>query len=113
MALGNRARPWVPAVLTIVLLAACRAPAAGDQGAISVVASFYPLFEVADRIGGSRAAVTNLTPAGVEPHDLELTTREVDALLDADVVLYLGGGFPPGIGGVLADRGGGTADPPQ
>src|SRR5918999_427063 len=89
MTLGNRARPWVPAVLTIVLLAACRAPAAGDQGAISAVASFYPLFEVADRIGGNRAAVTNLTPAGVEPHDLELTTREVDALLDADVVLAI------------------------
>ena len=110
MALGNRARPGVPAVLAIVLLAACRAPAAGDRGAISVVASFYPLFEVADRIGGNRAAVTNLTPAGVEPHDLELTTREVDALLDADVVLYLGGGFQPAIEDVLADRKGVTVD---
>jgi zinc transport system substrate-binding protein len=107
---GSRARPRVLATLAIVLLAACRAPAAGDQGAISVVASFYPLFEVADRVGGSRAAVTNLTPAGVEPHDLELTTREVDALLDADVVLYLGGGFQPAIEDVLADREGVTVD---
>jgi zinc transport system substrate-binding protein len=110
MVLGNRVRPWVPAVLGIVLLTACRSPAAGDQGTISVVASFYPLFEVADHVGGSRAAVTNLTPAGVEPHDLELTTREVDALLDADVVLYLGGGFQPAIEDLLAERAGVTVD---
>jgi zinc transport system substrate-binding protein len=75
-----------------------------------VVASFYPLFELAERVGGDRAAVTNLTPAGVEPHDLELTTREVDALLDADVVFYLGGGFQPAIEDALVDREGVTVD---
>ena len=39
--------------------------------------------------GGSAATastVTNLTPAGAEPHDLELTTDEVDAIHDADLV---------------------------
>jgi zinc transport system substrate-binding protein len=97
-------------VVLLFSAAACRAPAAGGQGAISVVASFYPLFEVAERVGGDRAAVTNLTPAGVEPHDLELTTREVDALLDADLVLYIGGGFQPAIEDALADREGVTVD---
>ena len=41
--------------------------------------------------------MTNLTPAGAEPHDLELTPREVEGILDADLVLYLGDGFQPAV----------------
>jgi zinc transport system substrate-binding protein len=39
--------------------------------------------------------VTNLTSAGAEPHDLELTPRQVEEIIDADVVLYVGEGFQP------------------
>jgi zinc transport system substrate-binding protein len=41
--------------------------------------------------------VTNLTPAGAEPHDLELTPREVEEILGADLVLYVGEGFQPAV----------------
>jgi zinc transport system substrate-binding protein len=41
--------------------------------------------------------VTNLTPAGVEPHDIELNSRQLDRVADADLVLYLGGGFQPAV----------------
>jgi zinc transport system substrate-binding protein len=72
--------------------------AGGDSsGRPEVVASFYPLFEAASRVGGARAEVTNLTPPGVEPHDVELTTDDVDLLEDADVVVYAGAGFQPGV----------------
>lgn len=64
---------------------------------VTVAAGFYPLAEAADRVGGARVEVTNLTPAGAEPHDLELSTRDVDRVEDADVVLFLGEGFQPGI----------------
>ena len=37
----------------------------------------YPLQFVAERVGGDRVAVTNLTPPGAEPHDLELTPQDV------------------------------------
>lgn len=62
-----------------------------------MVASFYPLFEAAQRVGGERASVSNLTPAGTEPHDLELSSRQVDRIEDADLVFYLGRGFQPAI----------------
>jgi zinc transport system substrate-binding protein len=68
----------------------------GDAGA-SVVASFYPLAEAAQRIGGDCVTVMNLTPPGVEPHDLELTPDDVVALASADVVLLMGGGFQPAV----------------
>lgn len=41
--------------------------------------------------------VTNLTPPGAEPHDLELTPREVARIEQADVVLYLSHGFQPAV----------------
>ncbi|MGI8983344.1 MAG: metal ABC transporter solute-binding protein, Zn/Mn family, partial [Acidimicrobiales bacterium] len=38
-----------------------------------------------------------LTPAGSEPHDLELTSRQVDRVEDAAVVFLLGRGFQPAL----------------
>ena len=73
---------------------------AGGGGASSeatVVASFYPLAYAAEEIGGTTAAVTNLTPPGAEPHDVELSVRDVERVRSADVVLYLGEGFQPNL----------------
>ena len=62
-----------------------------------VVAAFYPLAYAAEQVGGSAVTVENLTPAGAEPHDLELTPREVGDVLRADLLLYLGAGFQPAV----------------
>ncbi|MEO6120591.1 MAG: zinc ABC transporter substrate-binding protein [Acidimicrobiales bacterium] len=95
-----------------VLVAACSGPNGPgdrtDDGRLRVVASFYPLAEAARRVGGPTVEVTNLTPAGSEPHDLELSSGEVDRIEDAAVVLYLGGGFQPAIEGAV-DRAKGAA----
>jgi zinc transport system substrate-binding protein len=72
----------------------------GDEaspGSIGVVASAYPLVEAAERVGGDLVSVRNLTPPGVEPHDLELAPDDLEALLSADLVLYVGGGFQPAV----------------
>jgi zinc transport system substrate-binding protein len=91
-------RVLVFAILGLVV-AAC-----GDHGATTtadgrqvVVASFYPLAEAAKLIGGDKVAVTNLTAAGSEPHDLELTPDDVDEIEQASVVLYFGQGFQPAV----------------
>lgn len=64
---------------------------AGGGGRVGVTASFYPLEYVAQRIGGSHVQVTGLTKPGTEPHDLELTPRQIGGLTDADLVVYLKG----------------------
>jgi zinc transport system substrate-binding protein len=61
-----------------------------------VVASFYPLEFLADRIGGPWVSVDNLTPPGVEPHDVELTPKDIGSVADADLVVYLDG-FSPAV----------------
>ena len=97
------------ALTAIVAFVACDKPSP-DDGRISVVASFYPMAEIASRVGGDRVKVTNLTPVGVEPHDIELTTRQVDQLQDADLVIYLGKGFQPAVAEIAERRSKGSLD---
>lgn len=70
---------------------------AGDAKKTSVVAAFYPLAWVAQQVGGKKVEVANLTPAGAEPHDLELTTKQRDAIEDAGLVIVMGSGFQPAV----------------
>ncbi len=67
------------------------APEAAPNGTVRVVATFYPLADFAERIGGARVFVKTLTPAGSEPHDYEPTPRDLLAAREANVVLMNGG----------------------
>jgi zinc transport system substrate-binding protein len=97
-----RVRLSVTAVL--LALAACGGDSIGaTSGTESVVAAFYPLEFAAERVGGERVSVESLTPSGVEPHDLELSARQIGDLTDADLVIYLGGGFQPAVEDALAE----------
>jgi zinc transport system substrate-binding protein len=64
-----------------------------EQDKITVVASFYPLYEFASRVVGDRAEVSSLVPAGVEPHDWEPTAEDVSRGRAADVLVINGAGF--------------------
>jgi zinc transport system substrate-binding protein len=65
--------------------------AAGDAGPMRVLASFYPLQFVAERVGGENVEVGSVTPPGAEPHNLELSPAKVAELADASVVVYASG----------------------
>jgi zinc transport system substrate-binding protein len=83
------------AFLMGALATACGS-ASSSSGTVQVVGSFYPLAWVAERIGGNRVEVTDLTPPGVEAHDVNLSARQVADIHGADVVLILGYlGFQP------------------
>lgn len=73
--------------------AGCGTGSAGTGSKKTIVAAFYPLAYAAQQIGGNRVAVKNLTPPGAEPHDLEISPREVADVQSADLVLLLGHGF--------------------
>lgn len=80
--------------LGLTALTACSTSDAadgGDGGKLKVTASFYPMQFLAERIGGEHVAVTSLTKPGVEPHDLELTPRQIGSISESDYVLYLKG----------------------
>lgn len=87
------------ALAVAVALVACL-PACGggdhDDDGLTIVASFFPLAELARAVAPD-ATVHDLMPAGVEPHDHEPGARDIDRIEDADLVLYLGGGFQPAV----------------
>lgn len=85
------------AATAAALLAGCGGSGESDaEGSPEVVAAFYPLAYAAERVAPS-ARVENLTPAGTEPHDLELSPRDVERVREAELVLYLGAGFMPAL----------------
>ncbi|MCX6731100.1 MAG: zinc ABC transporter substrate-binding protein [Candidatus Roizmanbacteria bacterium] len=59
---------------------------------LKVTTSFYPLAFLTERIGGQYVTVTNLTPAGAEPHDFEPSTRDITELENQDIIFLNGGG---------------------
>ena len=86
------------ALAATVTASACAGVTGGsNDGRLSVVAALYPLSFVVERVGGGRVQVTDLTPVGAEPHDLELSPTQVATLNDADLVVYLGSGFQPAV----------------
>lgn len=86
---------WVVLVaglgLVATLTAACRPPRSGED---TVVASFYPLYFIAERVAARYNDVIDLTPPGVEPHEYELTVRQVAQIDTARVGFYEKGMAP-------------------
>jgi zinc transport system substrate-binding protein len=108
-------RPAFGAAVVAALLLGSIGVVAGTAAArpperTDVVAAFFPLAYAASMVGGKFVDVTNLTPPGVEPHDLELTPDSVDALQDAGLVVVMGRGFQPAVEKVARDRDRGTVE---
>lgn len=83
-------RPVALVLASALGLSAC-ASAPGDDGTLDVLASIYPLQFVAEQVGGEHVNVEPLTPPGAEPHDVELSPRQVRSVGEADVVVALTG----------------------
>jgi zinc transport system substrate-binding protein len=101
-----------PAALILPLLLALSGCGGGDDGPgdgrLQVAAAFYPLQWVTAQVAGDRATVDSLTPPGAEPHDLELGPRDVVALGEADLVVYLDG-FQPSVDQAVDQEAGDSA----
>ena len=67
-----------------------------DLDGLDLAAGFYPLAWAAEEIGQGRVNVVNVTPAGAEPHDVELSPREVERVRAANLVFLLRG-FQPAL----------------
>jgi zinc transport system substrate-binding protein len=98
-----RASALLPLVALVV--AGCGASGAASGGGPRVVASPYPLAFVAGRVAGGRAEVVSLTTGQADPHDADLSPRQVAAVTDADLLLYVGEGFQPALDELAAGLG--------
>ena len=98
----------------LALVAACGTDdpsvTAAQRGKPVVVTALHPLAEALRELVGSEAVVIDLIPVDELPHDYELTPRQRDELVDADLAVLLGGGFQPDIEQAAADRDGPTLE---
>jgi zinc transport system substrate-binding protein len=99
-------------VLSVLLVAAMaagidwavsRKDSAEDTGKLQVPATYYPLYDFARKVGGQYVQVSNLTPAGSEPHDYDPSPRALAQAQDAKVVVYNGAHMEPWIDGFLGE----------
>ena len=95
---------WLGLVSSAIVLLAAGAGCGDADERRPVVTAFYPLAFAAEQIAPD-ARIENLTAPGVEPHDLELSARDVRRVADADAVLYLGEGFQPALEDAIASTG--------
>ena len=103
----------VSRIVLLCILAATLPGLAGCGGSVSddtIVAAFYPLAFAAGQVAGPDADVVNLTPPGAEPHDLELSPRDVGRVRDAALAVYAGDGFQPAVEEAVEGRSGPSVD---
>ncbi len=97
----------------VVLAAGCGAPAAGRASGgsdLRIVAAVYPLAWLAGELAPG-AEIVSLAAGGQDLHDLELSPRERQALIEAGVVAYLGDlGFQPQVEEALGEATGEVVD---
>jgi zinc transport system substrate-binding protein len=87
----SRPRRVLAAALALPALLAGCGPVqmvANAHGRPVVLGAFYPYYWAAGRLAGDDLAVGLVTAAGAEPHDLELSPRQVAAIGRADLVIY-------------------------
>lgn len=101
----RRARGVVASACAFLALGGCApgGPATGGDR-LSVVTGFYATEYLAQQIGGDRVQVLSLTPPGAEPHDLELTSRQVVQIAKSDLTITLPGFQPAVDDGIRAAR---------
>jgi len=103
-------RMLAASILASAVLAGCAETEAGPGDRQTVVAALYPLAWAVERVAAPDVEVRNLTPPGAEPHDLELSPRDVEAIRAADLVVYVSGGLQPAVEDAVASRSGPSLD---
>ncbi len=92
--IGPVFRVVLPACLAILAAAVggCGSDRASrGEGTIDVVATVAPLADIVQNAGGRRVRVTDLVPRTADPHEWRPAESDLEALRQADLVVWTGG----------------------
>jgi zinc transport system substrate-binding protein len=81
----------VLSIATFFLLSRQKQQTNDIRSKISIVTSFYPLYFFTKEITQDAALVTNITPAGSEPHDYEPTAQQIARIERSDLIILQDG----------------------
>jgi zinc transport system substrate-binding protein len=70
-----------------------RTPAGKSSSTLKVLATFYPLYDFAQNVGGDKIKAAILVPETVDVHNFEPTPSDIENIATADVLIYNGAGL--------------------
>ncbi|ADQ13752.1 metal ABC transporter substrate-binding protein [Halanaerobium hydrogeniformans] len=73
-------------LFSLLILPLSNVQAAGADVHVSI----YPIYEIAERVGGERLNINQVTPDGVEVHGFEPSPRVLAQLENTDLFIYIG-----------------------
>ena len=88
-------------IISIFALLTMKQPSPQTKG-LTILATFYPIYNFASNIAGDRANVSILVPEMVDVHNFDPTPSDIQKVATADILIYNGAGLEPWIPRLLA-----------
>lgn len=84
-------------ISAVLITAGCigEKPQGGTGEKVRIVATIFPLYDMAREVGGDKADVHKLLPPGVEAHTYEPRPSDAARIGQADIFFYAGAGMEP------------------
>jgi zinc transport system substrate-binding protein len=97
-----RAMAVLAVLISVGILPISCQPEKKAEGKLSVVATIFPVYDMARAVGGPDAAYEILVRPGTEAHTFEPTPVDIKKLEQADIFIYNGAQMEPWVDGLLA-----------
>ncbi|WP_423188538.1 metal ABC transporter solute-binding protein, Zn/Mn family [Alkalibacterium sp. f15] len=80
----------LPMLLVAVTISACTAGNSGEtsDAQLSIVSSFYPVYEFTQQVAGDKADITLMVGSGADPHSYEPSAKNIAEINNADMFVY-------------------------
>ena len=84
----------ITAAATVFSLCACSSEIGysnSDSGKLKIISTVFPPYDLARQIAGDNAEISILLPPGSEIHNYEPSAKDMIAIRNCDIFLYIGG----------------------
>ena len=90
----------------LLVLSACRAPAAATPTGLRVLATTTILGDIAQNVAGEYLQVETLLPRGADPHEYQLTPQDTTRIAESQLLIVNGVGYEEWLEETLNNAGG-------
>ena len=80
-------------IIIIAMITSCKNNKQVDNDKIQIYTSIYPMYDFTKKIVNDKANVINIVGPGEEPHHFEINTKDMAKIINADLIIYNGGGM--------------------
>ena len=94
MKLKRKLLAVITGVATVFSLCACSSESGysnSDSGKLKIISTVFPPYDLARQIAGDNAEISILLPPGSEIHNYEPSAKDMIAIRNCDIFLYIGG----------------------